>query len=160
MSEILTIRTQLGFSPADDEASEAMRRFPLGSIAKFDVKLMRNGAFFRKWWALVKVGYDYWTETCEPMMFKGQPVLPDFDRFRHDITIMAGFYRPVWNAKGEMRVEAESIAWASMSEERFGKLYNATVAALLKLVFNGKRGPRWTEEELRMTVEQIEAFAA
>lgn len=159
MSELLLIRTQLGFSPADDEAQEAIRRFPLGSIGRMEVKLMRNGAFFKKWWALVKVGYDYWTETCEPMTYRGQPVLPEFDRFRHDITIMAGFFRPVWNAKGEMRVEAESLAWSSMDEVRFEQLYSATIAALLKLVFNGKRAPRWTEEELRMTVEQIEAFA-
>ncbi len=158
--EILLIRTHTGFAPADDEAQEQLRKFRLGSIGRLDVVQMRNGAFFRKWWALVKTGFDYWAETCEPIEYKGQPVLPDFERFRKDVTILAGFYRPVWNAKGELRVEAESLAWASMSEERFGQLYNATVTTLLKLVFNGKRGPNWTEADLRSAIEHLESFAA
>lgn len=157
--EILLIKTPAGFMPADDEAQEQMRKFRLGSLAKLDVVQMRNGAFFRKWWALVKLGYDYFTETCETQEYRGQQVRPEFDRFRKDVTILAGFYRPVWNVNGEMRIEPESLAWANMTEERFDKLYSATIDVLLKKVFNGKRMRSWTEEELRSVANQISEFA-
>lgn len=157
--EILLIKTPGGFMPADDEAQNQCRKFRLGSLAKLDVVQMRNGAFFAKWWALVKLGYDYFVETCEHQEFKGQQVLPEFDRFRKDVTILAGFYRPVWNVNGEMRIEPESLAWASMTEERFDKLYSATIDVLLKKVFNGKRQAGWTEEELRSVADQIAQFA-
>lgn len=158
--EILLIRTQYGFMPADDEAIEQMKKFKLGSIARLDVVQMRNAAFFKKWWALVKLGYDYWSETCPAMEYRGQPVLPNFDRFRKDVTIMAGFREATWNIKGEMRVEAESLKWSSMTEERFTELYDATITVLLRMVFNGKNAQRWSEEELRMATEQVMAFAA
>ena len=159
--EITLIRVPTGFAPADDEAQEAMKHFPLGSIGRMDVKLMRNYQFFKKWWALVKLGYDHWAD-CQPQQeFKGRPVLPNFDRFRKDITILAGFYRPVWKVNGEMRMEAESLAWASMSEECFARLYDATVSVLLRNVFNGKHQyPRWSESQLRDVTEQIMRFAA
>ncbi len=157
--EILLIKTPGGFMPADDEAQEQCKKFRLGSLARLDVVQMRNGAFFRKWWALVKLGYDYVVDTCDMQEYKGQQIKPEFDRFRKDVTILAGFYRPVWNVNGEMRIEPESLAWANMTEERFEKLYSATIDVLLKKVFNGKRMQAWTEEELRSVASQIAEFA-
>ena len=107
--EIGLIRIPQGFAAADDEAVEGLKHFPLGSIARLDVKLMRNYQFFKKWWALVKMGFDYWAESNSPMDYKGIPVQSEFHRFRKDVTIMAGFFQPVWNLNGEMRVEAESL---------------------------------------------------
>lgn len=158
--EITLIRVPMGFAAANDEAQESLKHFPLGSVGRMDVKLMRNYQFFKKWWALVKMGFDYWAESCSPRDYKGIPVLPEFNRFRKDVTIMAGFYQPVWNVNGEMRVEAESLSWASMSEERFTKLYDATVQVLLRKVFNGKNAQRWSEGQLRDVTEQVMRFAA
>lgn len=158
--EITLIRVLQGFAAADDEAQEALHHFPLGSIGRMDVKLMRNYQFFKKWWALVKMGFDYWAESCSPRDYKGIPVLPEFNRFRKDVTIMAGFYQPVWNVNGEMRVEAESLSWASMSEERFTKLYDATVQVMLRKVFNGRNAARWSEAQVRDVTEQVLKFAA
>jgi hypothetical protein len=158
--EILLLRVPSGFVAADDEATEQLRKYKLGSLSRLDVVQMRNGAFFRKWWALVKLGYDYFADSFEECEHKGQPVLPNFKRFRKDITILAGFHHAVWNVNGEMRLEADSLAWASMTEETFGKLYDATIQVLLNKVFNGKRVQAWTEQELRGVVEDIERFAA
>ncbi len=149
-----------GLLPACEEATEWLRKKKIGATVLVEPREMRNGAFFRKWWALVKLGYDYWSESAQTIEYKGQPVLPDFDRFRKDVTISAGFYYPVVNLKGEVRIEAESLKWASMTEERFEKLYSATIQVLLQRVFNGKLCQRWTEEQLRSVAEQILSFAA
>lgn len=156
--QVLLTRVPQGFTPADDDARDDLKRFPVGSVARLDVKLMRNGAFFRKWWALAKLGFDYFAEGCETTEYKGQPVLPNFERFRKDLIITSGFYTPTWNIKGELKVEAESIAWGSMDEPRFTKLYDATIQALLRMVFNGKRSGKWTEQQLRSVAQQIEEF--
>lgn len=161
MSEILAICTSTRLlAPADDEAREVMRKWKIGALIRIEAKQMRNGPFFRKWWALVQLGFDYWSETCVLMEYKGQRVMPDFEHFRKDVTILAGFHHPVWNIKGEMRVDADSLKWASMDEAQFTKLYDATITTLLRMVFNGKNARKWSEEELRMATEKVLAFAA
>lgn len=86
--------------------------------------------------------------------------MPERERFRKDVTIMAGFYHPVVNLKGEVRIEPESLKWASMSEETFTKLYDATIQVLLQKVFNGSVCKRWTEVELRRVANEVLSFAA
>lgn len=157
--DALLIRAQSGLIPADDPTREWFNRIKVGSTVLADAKQMRNGAFFRKWWALVKLGYDYWSEGVETFEYRGEKVLPEFERFRKDVTITAGFYRAVVNLKGEMRIEAESLKWGAMTEERFAQLYDATIAVLLRRVFNGKVCPSWSEAELRSVADQILEFA-
>jgi len=158
--ELIFQKGATGLLPACEEAAEWLKKKKFGSTILVEPREMRNGAFFRKWWALVKLGYDYWSESAQTIEFKGQPVLPDFDRFRKDVTISAGFYYPVVNLKGEVRIEPESLKWASMTEERFEKLYSATIQVLLQRVFNGTICKRWSEEDLRSVADQILSFAA
>lgn len=158
--ELLFQKSPTGLVPACEEASDWLKRKKLGATILVDPREPRNGAYFRKWWALVKLGYDYWSENAATIEYKGERVLPDFDRFRKDVTISAGFYYPVVNLKNEVRIEPESLKWASMTEERFDKLYEATIRVLLERVFNGKVCPTWTEDELRGVAEQILEFAA
>lgn len=158
--ELLFQKGATGLIPACEESTEWLRKKKLGATVLVDPREMRNGRFFRKWWALVKLGYDYWSECAATIQFKGQAVLPEFDRFRKDITILAGFYHPVVNLKGEVRIEAASLKWAKMSEEEFTKLYDATIQVMLQRVFNGTVCKSWTESELRSVADQIMQFAA
>lgn len=156
--QVLTMRVPAGFVPADDEAREDLKHFPVGSVARLEFKLMRNYGFHKKYFALVDLGFQYFAEGCPQQEYKGKPVLPNRDTFRRDLAIMAGFFHPVWKVNGEMRVEADSISFASMSQETFEQLYDATIRVLLDKVFNGQRVAKWSETELRSVVDQIEAF--
>lgn len=160
MTEFVFQKGSTGLVPACEEATEWLRKKKLGATILVEPRELRNGAYHRKWFALVKLAYDYWSEGAATIEYKGVPVLPDFDRFRKDVTISAGFYRPVVNLKGEVRIEPESLKWAQMTEERFGQLYEATIRVLLARVFNGKVCPTWSEEELRSVADQILEFAA
>ena len=158
MTTLHLIRRASGeFVPATDEDSAAAKRFRVGEISRVELKAMRNGGYFRKWWALVKIAYDMWAETMPAKEYHGRPVLPDFDRFRRDLTIMAGFFTPVWNAKGELRVEAESLQWSSMTEERFEALYSATINVILQKILPGKG---LTEQGLREWAGRVLEFAS
>lgn len=156
--QVLVTRVPNGFTPADDEAREDIKRFPVGSVARLDFKLMRNYAFHKKYFALVDLGFQYFAEACPQQEYKGKQVKPSLERFRKEMAILAGFFTPVWSIKGELRVEADSISFAKMSQDRFEQLYDATIRVLLDKVFNGDRVAKWTEAELRSVVTQIEEF--
>lgn len=159
MNDLMFIKGAAGLVPADDPTRDWYGKKKLGSTIQVDATEMRNGAFFRKWWSLVKLGYDYWSDDAATIEFKGERVQPDFDRFRKDVTISAGFYYPVVNLKGEVRIEPESLKWAQMDETRFSQLYDATIQVLLQRVFNGTVCKTMSEEELRSIANQIVEYA-
>lgn len=158
--ELIFQKGATGLIPACEEANEWLRKKKIGATILVEPREPRNGPFFRKWWSLVTLGYEHWSDSVATIEYKGQRVLPEFDRFRKDVTILAGFYRAVVNLKGEVRIEPESLKWASMTEDTFTKLYDATIQVLLQKVFNGTVCKSWTEAELRSVVAQVMEYAA
>lgn len=142
--------------PQDDDALELVQKLKPGTPLRCSITREVNARFRRKWWALAKYAFDIWSDTCPEMQYQGQPVQPSFDRFRRDLTILAGHYTPVFNARGELRVEAKSLAWSRMSEEVFERLYSATIDAVLQKVL---RGTGLTERQLRDHVDRVMSFA-
>ena len=68
----------------------------------------------------------------------------DFEQYREDITILAGYYVQVFSVCGSRFVlRPKSISFANMEEEEFLKFYSAAVDAILKHVLIG-----WTIEEV------------
>ncbi len=154
--EILLIKTMSGaLVPANEEEAGKLKRFKVGATVKGSYSEMRNGKFFNKWWTLAQLGYEFWTETAEMPEHKGHRVEPNFDKFRKDLTILAGYWHPVATITGETRAEADSISWAKMNEETFEKLYSATITALLKHIYDSSM----TEEKLRQWADSVMAYA-
>jgi hypothetical protein len=155
MNRIYLRRVQQGFIPDTAEDWEKAKRYKLGAVVKAEVTNPRNLKFFRKFFALIQVGFEMWEEVCPRLQYKGEEVKPSIDRFRRDVTILAGHHHPVVNLKGELRMEADSIAFGNMSEEEFEKLYNATLSVLVHKVMRG----RVSEARLREMAEAVEEFA-
>ena len=156
MSQVAFIRLPNGdLRPMDDEALAATKRWKTGDVIRGEFAKMRNALFFRKWWALITVGFGLWQDSGARAEYKGQEILPNLEKYRKDTTIMAGFYHPVLNVRGEMRLEADSISFANMTEETFEKLYSATIDAILKQAHNSKLD----EQTLRNWAESIMEFA-
>jgi hypothetical protein len=154
--EILLIRTASGaFVPMDDDEAEKLKRIKAGAVVRADVSQMRNGPFFRKWWALAKLAFDIWSETVPAQEYKGVPVRPDFGRFRRDLTIMAGHFRPVFDAAGGMRLEAESLRWDKMSEAEFDNLYSKTIDVCLTKIIGD---PSLSKDKLNARIEAVMRF--
>jgi hypothetical protein len=160
VSEFVFIKAPNALVPCGEESAEWLRKKKLGATIEVSVKEMRNGAFHRKWFSLVHLAYDHWKDDAETIEFQGERVQPNFDRFRKDVTISAGFFYPVVNLKGEVRIEPESLKWSQMDEDRFNKLYDATISVLLQRVFNGRVCRTMSENELRSIAEQITEYAA
>ena len=151
------MRSEVGLLPADDPSRAWFAPLKIGTEVEGEFTQPRNPKFHRRFFALLNLGYDYWSETVEPQEHKGVPIQTDFERFRKDVIIMSGFFKTVVNIKQELRLEAESIAFGSMSEERFEKLYSAVIGTLLKIVF--KNDAQWSEPRLRTLVDEICGFS-
>jgi hypothetical protein len=157
MAELMLVKTPSGaLAPADDASREAIARLPMGQGVRADVRRARNVRFHRKAFALFKLAFEHW-EPQTPLTYKGLPVEKDFDRFRKDMTILAGFYKSVFNARGEVRLEAESLSFGAMDEERFRKVYHAVLNVCWKHVLRNFAGYS-TPEEVERVINKLLEF--
>ncbi len=154
--KILMLKTQGGLlAPLSEEDGAELRKIAAGHVAECTIVRKRNPQFHRKFWALLQVGFDAWVETTPPMKYQGQPVLPTLERFRKDVTILAGYYEATFSVKNEVRLEAKSISFASMEQDDFENLYSAVINVLLERILTA-RG--FTDESLRAHVARVISF--
>lgn len=157
MAELICIRQPGGgLVPATDEDAEALRKIKPGAAVRVEVKQIRNYKFLQKWFTLAKYAFEMWQERLPTQEYKGVRVQPNFDRFRKDLIILAGHYDPVFNARGELRLDAKSISFANMGEEEFEELYSATIDAVLQKILNGYG---LSEAQVRAHVENVLRYA-
>lgn len=159
MPEMELVRTGKGIRGFGSDNDRAWGRFKgwlrsLGQGETFRVKYWRdrNPRFHRKFFALLNFLYDHW----EPgeLTYQGAPVQKQFEAFRKQVTILAGFYAPVFDLDGGLRLEAQSIAFENMEEETFEKLYKAVInLGITRILPAG-----YDEEELRRVLAEIERF--
>jgi hypothetical protein len=153
MPELIMIRQPGGaLVPATDEDAEALQKIKAGAAVRVEVKQIRNYKFLQKWFTLAHYAFDIWAETVPPQEYKGQPVQASFDRFRKDLIILAGYFDAVYNARGEVRVEAKSISFGSMGEDEFETLYSKTIDVILAKILGGTG---MTEDQLRGHVDNV-----
>lgn len=141
--------------PASDEDAELLKKLKQGEIVKFSTKVPRNYRFFKKMHSFFRLCYDYYVEHLEGgLEYQGQPVLPNYDKFRHGLVILAGFHKAVYDIDGNMTLEPQSLAFESCEEEVAQKIFDACITAAIKQVYRYKM----TEDELKMAVEQMVAY--
>jgi hypothetical protein len=154
--EIVMVKAPGGaLVPMDDCEHRKTTRWKVGGVVRGEFTEMRNGAYFRKWWALAKLAFDMWADDLPEQEYRGQPVRPDFERFRKDLIILTGRFDPVYAADGTVRLVAHSISWARMSQDGFDRMYSETINVILAKILNDKG---MTEASLRATVESIMRF--
>ena len=146
--------------PASDEDKEFVDKIKVGTVVKLKFTRFRNYQFHKKWMSLVRLAYDSWEppelpEDPEKRWMKKVTPQKNFDRFRKDLTIRAGYYDASYRLDGTVRIEAKSVSWVSMSEEEFEKLYSATINVVLDQIYKNE-----TAETLEFLVDQVMAYAA
>lgn len=152
MAESLYVR-KVGktlFEAANDPVSlEVAETFDLAAFYRAQITRPRNYRFHRKLFALFRLAFDAW----EP----GIQGHRQFEKFWKDILILAGFRRQyVSLLDQEIRFEAESIAFASMSEGRFRQLYKAVLDTLWDQIY--RLNPHYSRADLDRLAEQILHF--
>lgn len=129
-------------------------RMEPGELCNVEFKFPRNSKFHRKLFALLLVGFDAWEPGRKHKTYKGKPIAKNFEQFREDIIILAGFFEQTFTLRGQMRLKAKSISYASMDDAEFESLYSAVADVLLDRVLTAYKG----RAELDDVVERIMQF--
>lgn len=148
------MKTQIGFAPADPETEEFAKKIKLGGIIHADFKRMRNYEFHKKLFALLNLAFEYWEPGIVSSEY-GTPV-KNFNRFREDLTILAGYFHTEIRLNGSVGIEADSISFASMDEDTFEKLYQNILTVIMQKI---PVLDEMTEDEINDLVNKVIAFA-
>lgn len=146
-------KTSHGLVPDDPSTGEWYEKLKIGENVHGPLRKHRISWYHKKYFALLNIGYSNW----EPKEIDSKYGIPEknFDRFRKDTAILAGFYEVVIRLNGTTRIEAKSISFAKMDQEEFDRLYNRTIDVFLKHIY-GKGG---TAEEINEIVDKYLQFA-
>lgn len=153
MTELLLRRTPSGaLAPADGPSAEFIQRLKIGAGLRGEFKRQRNPRFHRKVFALFQLAFDLWEAPA--LEYRGQPVAKSFDRFRKDLTILAGHYEAVTTLRGEVRLEPKRLNFANMGEEEFEAVFRGVLGVVWERVLKD-RGYSSTDEVDRVVEELL-----
>ena len=128
--------------PDDDHARAYLRRLKPGEPVLVSVRKPRNIRFHRKFWALLNLA------------FSNQDRYDDFEAFRKEVIMRAGFWEEHHHVTGAVSYTAKSISFASMDELEFHDLYQKSIDAIIKYFM-----PETDPESLAQAVEEVIGFA-
>ena len=135
------------FRPANQHDADAVRNISNGSVLNGKFVQPRNPKFHRKFFAMLGFFFELW-EIPDDLEYKGIKPEKNYDQFRKDILILAGFRDMVATIKGEVRFVAQSISFASMGDDEFTEVY--------RLVFNTCWRHVMNTTIVKLTPEQAE----
>lgn len=116
---IYLTRTVGGLAPADEDATEALRRIKVGKLVACEVKVPRNGQFHRKFLALVRT---VWAATGDWASVEDLLI---------ELKFRLGVIREVaLKGTGEIVKIPGSISFAAMDEVEFSKFYDRAMREL------------------------------
>lgn len=153
MTAIILTKTASGaLVPVDPQAAEYIAKLKVGAGVTATVKRARNVQFHRKIFALLNLAFDHW----EPAQatYKGEVVGKNFDQFRNDVIVLAGFYEMAVNLRGETRLTAKSISFANMAQDDFDVLYSKVIDVILSRILTN-----YTRDDIDNVVENVLRFA-
>lgn len=148
-------------SGVTEQDKKAWRKFwkrlnnlEVGEIVDFEAIFKRNGKFHRKFFALLHFAFDNWEPDRFHKSYKGMPVAKNFERFRKDVTVQAGYYDQTFDLDGNMKLEAQSISFANMNDVEFEAVYSAVADVILGKVLTTYAG----RDELDDVMKQVVGF--
>lgn len=169
MTEVILRKIKGGFIASDDASKEIIDKIKIGAEVRCKISTMRNYEFHKRYFAMLQFAFDYWEPPVIEVEVKtpfwrifGKPEKEivtfekNFDRFRKDVQILAGFRETVVNIKGEARFESKSISFSRMDETEFQQLYKAVFSVVWKLVLSQIQG--MTEQEAHNIINQTLGF--
>lgn len=125
-----------------------------GELCSIEAKLPRNSRFHRKFFAMLNLGFDAWEPKRQHKSYKGEPVTKNFERFRSDVLILAGYYEQTFNLDGELKLEAKSISFSNVDQPKFEEIYSAVANVILEKILTNYKN----RQELDDVVNKIIGF--
>lgn len=144
--------------PATQEDAEKIAKYKMGKGIRVKTTQMHdhNYLFHKKLFVLATYCYEIFCERVDTGVdyeWRGRriKVKPSFDRFREDMTIMAGHFDATYGIDGSVRFEAKSWSYGSMDDTQKDRLYNDLINTALRLLHKYQQG---------MSREQLDGIIA
>lgn len=125
--------------PASDADAERLERFKSGAIYPIEIKQPRNPAFHGKVFAFMQFCFEHWAPGQTDHRFKASAA--QFDAFRKELTVLAGYRDVTFKINGGFRVEPKSLSFSNMEQAEFEEFYSAAINAAISHVFNNTTDP-------------------
>ncbi len=106
-----------------------------GMLAPLDDMQADNPAFHRKVFAFFKFCFDHWAADKTEWRYFDERT--QFDTFRKNLTVLAGYKVASYTIDGRMRVEAQSLSYGNMEQDEFERCYSALINAAMQNIFKG-----------------------
>ncbi len=151
MEILLTKAADGALHALDGTQADLLKKYKASTLLRCEIKRVRNPRFHRKFFALLDLGFESWEPPIHE--YRGFEVQKDFQHFREDVIIAAGFYVVTTNLHGTVRLRAKSISFSAMSQDEFERLYNNVANVLLQSVLT-----RYTRADLDRVINQILGF--
>ncbi len=152
MTDIVLAKTAGGaLVPVDQQGIDYLARLKLGVGVKVKVTKHNNILFHRKLFALANLAYESW----EPSQatHKGEVVAKNFEQFRADLTILAGYYEAAMRLDGSIRLIAKSWSFEKMEDDEKERMYSAIINVVLARVLT-----QYTREDINEVIERLLRF--
>lgn len=140
--------------PATQMDVEALEKIGNGSLLHAKIVQPRNGRFHRKFMAMIGLGYEMWRP--EEIEYNGIKSVKSSEVFRKEVTIRAGFFTVTTDIRGNTKLEAQSLSFASMDDTEFSRVYSAVFNVIWEMVLKHVRG--MTKEQADNTINQMLDF--
>ena len=121
--------------PAFDTEAERLDRFKTGVIYPVEIKQSRNPGFHGKVFSFLQFCFEHWSADKTDDRFKTSAA--QFDTFRKNLTVLAGYKDVTFTIDGRLRVDAKSLAFNQMEQDEFEECYSALINAAIAHVFGG-----------------------
>ena len=131
-------------APANDDTVESMKRFKNNEQMQVDVTMPRNIGFHRKAFALANKAFSHWSADSTKDRYKTNKA--QFESFREQLTILAGYFDEVYAIDGSVRLIAKSWSFGNMTQEQFEHFYSALWQAIANNVVQFDEREHWMME--------------
>lgn len=146
MTKIKLIKQHGVLLPFGPDAEAWMNTTKAGQVIEIDATRPRNWKFMKKYFALLNYAFAQWD-------IPDNDAAKDFDEFRKDLAIFAGYYKEVPKVGGGVKLKAKSISFNKMKEEEFQRLYSKTIDVLLDKILQTH-----PEEDVHRVMNQLLGF--
>ena len=119
--------------PAFDSEAQKLERFKTGAMYPVEIKTSRHPEFHGKVFSFLQFCFDHWAADKTDERFKTSAA--QFDTFRKNLTVLAGYKDVTFTIDGRLRVEAKSLSFGNMDQDEFEDCYSALINAALAHVF-------------------------
>ena len=113
----------------------------------------RSSRTHKKFFKMVAYAFEIWPG-ASGRTYKGHAIAKEFESFRRDLLVLAGYGQPIYHLDGSISFHAPSVSYEAMpDEEQFRKVYDAVHKVILDRILTN-----YTGRDLERVLTEVDRF--